>query len=224
MIWVWSWALKEAHIAMTRSGQICQILLFSASSLKLRSWDSQTEITCSEEHWSVCQWLWKALKSTVSAHIPLSYMECVPVYSSHTESLVACEAVKSKQPASHSEPASMALSVDLFNEPVRPSEPASMALSVDLFNEPVQPSEPASMASSKSTSSMSLFDSVSLLQWCTPQWACYNGVQFLTHLPSFYTHLQRYGAFAWLKLWVVAGACHNSWVPEYGMWAWPEPP
>ena len=96
-------------------------------------------------------------------------MKCVPVYSSHIEPLVAHEAVKSKQPVSHSESASMALSVNLFNESVRPSEPASMMLSVDLFNESVRPSEPASMALSKLISSMSLFDSVSLLQWHTPQ-------------------------------------------------------
>ena len=64
-------------------------------------------------------------------------MKCVSVYSSHTESLVAREAVKFKQSASHSESASMMLSVNLFNESVQSSESASMMLSVNLFNESI---------------------------------------------------------------------------------------
>ena len=51
--------------------------------------------------------------------------------------LIAREAVKSKQSASHSESASIVLSVDLFNESVQSSESASMMLSVNLFNESV---------------------------------------------------------------------------------------
>ena len=84
---------------------------------------------------------------------------------------------------------------------------------------PVRLSESASMASSKSTSSMSVFDTVSLLQWHVWRSTSSEPVRSVSLLQwhsvlntfSFlYTPCQ-YRAFALLEIWVVARVCCKLW-------------
>ena len=99
--------------------------------------------------------------------------------------------------------------------PVWLSEPASMTcLKINLFRT-CSVSESASMVSSKSTSSMSVFDTVSLLQWRVWRLTSSEPVQSVSLLQwhsvldtfSFlYTPCQ-YRAFALLEIWVVARVC-----------------
>ena len=84
---------------------------------------------------------------------------------------------------------------------------------------PVWLNEPASMTSSKSTSLMSVFDTVSLLQWRV--WRLFSSesvrsvslLQWHSVLDTFsflYTSCQ-YRAFALLKIWVVIRVCCKLW-------------